>query len=313
MDEFDIVVIGAGVAGLSAAATAARRGARVAVVEKLGAGGQIMTVERIENFPGAVEPVAGFELGPAMQEQAEQAGAEFLLDAVEEVLLDGPARVLRCSQGEITARALIVAAGSSRRALGVPGEERLEGRGVSHCASCDGPLHRGKTVAVIGGGDSAFDEALILATHAGQVLLIHRGESFRAAKPTVEKVSALENVRICLNSTVEEIIGDNVVQGLLVRDRITGASRRESVDGVFVYVGLEPNTDFLKGKLDLAEDGRVLTDRFMQTSLPGVFAAGDIRHASVALLAEAAGDGATAAIAALNYLSEGFEKARAVE
>jgi len=313
MREFDIAVIGAGVAGLSAAATAARHGVRVAVVEKLGAGGQIMTVERIENFPGSAEPVAGFELGPVMQEQAEAAGAEFLLDAVEEVALGGPVPVLRCTQGEVAARAVIIAAGSSRRTLGIPGEQELEGRGVSHCASCDGPLHRGKTVAVIGGGDSAFDETITLAGHAGQVVLIHRGEWFRAARPVVEKVSALENVRICLNTVVEEIVGDSVVQGLLVRDRATGAAREEAVDGVFVYVGLEPNTAFLAGQLQLAEDGRIVTDRFMRTSVPGIFAAGDIRDGSASLLSEAAGDGASAAVAALKYLREGVEYPHAAE
>ncbi|WEX11170.1 FAD-dependent oxidoreductase [Chelativorans sp. AA-79] len=312
MREFDIVVVGAGVAGLTAAATAARHGVSVAVVEKLGAGGQIMTVERIENFPGSSEPVAGFELGPVMQEQAEQAGAEFLLDTVEGFVLGGPVPVIRCSEGEIAARAIIVAAGSSRRALGVPGEEQLKGRGVSHCASCDGPLYKGMTVVVIGGGDSAFDEARTLAAHAGKVLIVHRNDRFRAAKPQVKGVSELDNVTILPNATVEKILGEDVVKAVSLRDETTGTSREEPVDGVFVYVGLEPNTDFLEGKLKLGDDGRVVTDRFMQTSVPGVFAAGDIRHGSAALLAEAAGDGATAAMAALRHLG-GLSALRAAE
>ncbi|WP_309083002.1 FAD-dependent oxidoreductase [Chelativorans sp.] len=313
MREFDVAVIGAGVAGLTAAATAARHGVRVAVIEKMGAGGQIMTVERIENFPGAAEPIAGFELGPVMQEQAEQAGAEFILDTVEGLALDGPVPVLKCGEGEIAARSLIIAAGSNRRKLGVPGEEEFAGRGVSHCASCDGPLYRGMTVAVIGGGDSAFDEARVLAAHAGKVLIIHRGEKLRAARPLVDAVSGLANVKICLGTTVEEIIGEDVVRALSLREGASGASRREPVDGVFVYVGLEPNIGFLGGQLELSEHGRIVTDRFMQTSAPGIFAAGDIRQGSAALLAEAAGDGATAAVAALRHLGARFESLDAAE
>jgi thioredoxin reductase (NADPH) len=313
MREFDVAVIGAGVAGLTAAATAARHGVRVIVVDSLGAGGQVMTVERIENFPGSAEPVAGYELGPTLQEQAELAGAEFLLDEVQSIATDGPMPVITCAGEQVAARTVIIAAGSSRRPLDIPGEEALKGRGVSHCASCDGPLYKGMTVAIIGGGDSAFDEARMIANHAGQVLIIHRNYTLRAAKPLVHKVAALGNVKIHLNTTIEEIIGTTVVTAISLRDQTTGQSRIEPTDGVFVYVGLEPNTGFLQGQLALSDDRRIVTDRSMQTSVPGIFAAGDIRHGSVALLAEVAGDGATAAMAALRHLDTAMASLHAAE
>jgi thioredoxin reductase (NADPH) len=302
MRTVDLVVIGAGVAGLTAAATAARHGLKTVVVEGTGAGGQVINVDHVDNFPGLPQ-TAGYELGPLLQEQAETAGAEFMLATVEAIELDGNDRLVKTSDGTLRARAVIVAAGSSKRALGVPSEERLQGRGVSHCASCDGPLFRGLRACVVGGGDSALDEALALAAHAGRVTLIHRGTALEAQQCLVDRVKATSNITLMLGTVVEEIVGDQIVSAVRLHQPGTGERRSMETDGVFVYVGLAPNTGFLNGLLALDAQGRIDTDAMLRTSVPGIFAAGDIRSGSVALLASSAGDGATAAVAAQRYLA----------
>lgn len=300
MRAVDVVVIGAGVAGLVAAASAARRGLKVVVIESTGAGGQVINVDQIDNFP-ALPCTAGYELGPLLQEQAESAGAEFMLATVQAIELDGRDRLVKTSDGTLRAKAVIVAAGSSKRALGVPGEDRLQGRGVSHCASCDGPLFRGLRACVVGGGDSALDEALALAAHAGKVTLIHRGDRLDAQQCLIDKLHATPTIEQMLGTELEEISGDQVVSAV----RLRRGSERWSMetDGVFVCVGLAPNTGFLNGLLKLDTQGRIETDAQLQTSVPGIYAAGDIRSSSVALLAASAGDGATAAVAASRYLA----------
>jgi thioredoxin reductase (NADPH) len=225
------------------------------------------------------------------------------MDTVEALEIDGDQRIVRCAEEELHARAVIVAAGSSLRALGIPGEERLLGKGVSHCASCDAPFFAGQAACVIGGGDSALDEAAVLAEQASRVLLIHRGPEFEAQQSIVERVAGLGNIEPAFDTEVEEILGDDAVSGVRLRDRESGETRVEALAGVFVFVGLEPNTAFVRGVLDLDEAGHIRTDILMRTSVAGVFAAGDIRQSSVAQLASAAGDGATAAITAYRYLA----------
>jgi thioredoxin reductase (NADPH) len=302
MREFDLVIIGAGVAGLTAAMFAGRYGLKLAVVEQLGAGGQISNAERIENFPGFPQGLGGHELGPLLHEQAEAAGAEFVLDTVQRLEMSGEHRVVRCAGESLRARAVIMAAGSSLRSLGIPGEEKFLGRGVSHCASCDGAFFAGREVCVIGGGDSALDEALVLTEHAARVTIIHRGESLDAQQALQDRIAANGKIAIVLQTSVEEIIGDESVSAVRLRDLASGATHLQEAKGVFVYVGLEPNTAFLRGVLKLDAAGHIETDINMCTSLAGVFAAGDIRQHSVAQLAAAAGDGATAAISAFRYL-----------
>jgi thioredoxin reductase (NADPH) len=302
MQDFDIIVIGAGVAGLTAAMTAARQGRSVAVIDRMGVGGQIANAERIENFPGMPHGIAGHELGPLLHEQAEAVGAEFLLDSVEALEISGEHRLVRGATEALRARAVIVAAGSTLRSLGIPGEQRLLGKGVSHCASCDAPFFTGKAVCVIGGGDSAVDEAVTLAQHAARVTVIHRSGHPRAQKVLIEKATGIDKVAFMRNTLVEEILGEDFVTGIRLRDRTDNAARVETVAGVFVYVGLEPNTAFLRGIVALDPAGHIETDIMMQTSVAGIFAAGDIRKHSGALLAAAAGDGTTAAVAALRYL-----------
>jgi thioredoxin reductase (NADPH) len=305
--DFDLIVVGAGIAGATAAMFAGRFGLRVAVVEQLGPGGQIINATRIDNMPGFPQGIAGIELGPLLHEQADAAGAEFVLDTVESLAIDGPQRLLTCSSETLRAPALIVAAGSALRNLGIPGEAALLGRGVSHCASCDGPFFRGKRVCVVGGGDAALDEALVLAEFAAQVVVIHRGPAITAQHALTERAKAIDSIEVLLSTTVEEIIGDGAVSSVRLTDGTTGKVRDELFDGVFVFVGLEPNTAFLRGLVTLDTAGHIETDLMMRTSLDGVFAAGDIRAHSVALLAAAAGDGATAAVAGHRYLQSSTE------
>jgi thioredoxin reductase (NADPH) len=302
MQDSDLIVVGAGVAGLTAALFAARHGLSVTVVDRMGAGGQISNAERIENFPGFPQGIAGHELGPLLHEQAEAAGAEFLIDTIEGIEIAGGQRILRGAGETLRAPAVIIAAGSALRLLGVPGEAQFLGRGVSHCASCDGPLFAGREVCVVGGGDSALDEALVLATHAARVTVFHHGARLRAQQALVERAAAAGNIEIVPTTVVEEIMGADAVAAVRLRDLATGADRVHATNGVFIHVGLEPNTTFLRNVLALDPAGHIETDILMRTSLAGVFAAGDIRKQSVAQLAAAAGDGATAAISAVRYL-----------
>jgi thioredoxin reductase (NADPH) len=308
MQDIDVVIVGAGVAGLTAAMVAGRHGVKVAVVDRIGVGGQISTAERIENFPGFPQGIAGHELGPLLHEQAEAAGAEFMLDTIESLAPEG-GRFLVRGADTLRARAVIVAAGSAPRSLGIPGEESFLGKGVSHCASCDGPFFKGQEVVVVGGGDSALDEALVLAAHAARVTVVHRGASLRAQQSAVARASAdpkiAPKIAILLDTVVEEIIGGDAVTGVRLRDQKSGEARLQPVKGVFVHVGLEPNTTFLQGLVTLDGTGHIETDALMRTSRPGLFAAGDIRKGSVALIAAVAGDGATAAVAAVRYLQMG--------
>lgn len=299
---FDTVVIGGGVAGLTAGLFAARCGRSTLVLVPDIPGGHLATIDKVEDFPGFLEGVAGYELGPIIQEQAAKAGASFQMAEAQRLGGIGGAWVLTTSEGDIQARTVIIAAGSRARALGVPGEERLWGRGVSHCASCDGPLLRGRAVTVVGAGDSGLQEALTLASFASEVLVVHRSE-----RPTAQDVyqrRVRENPRITLrgHTDVEEVLGEEVVSGVRVRDTVTGEAAVLETAGVFVYVGLEPNTAFLQNTIHLDEAGRIPTDVWMRTELPGVFAAGDIRSNSASQAVTAAGDGATAAIAAHRYL-----------
>jgi thioredoxin reductase (NADPH) len=303
MQDIDLLVIGAGVAGLTAAMVAARHGVKVAVVDRMGVGGQVSTAETIENFPGFPQGIGGHELGPLLHEQAEAAGAEFILGTIEAIEAGGDRHHVRGSTQDWNARAIVVAAGSSHRMLGIAGEARFLGKGVSHCASCDGPLFLNQEVAVVGGGDTAFDEALVLAMHAARVTIICRGPHLRAQQALVTRAKANTKVAVMLDTVVEEITGGEAVSALRLRDVQSGSRRELPVRGVFVNIGLEPNTGFLRDAVVLDAAGHIETDTMMRTSCPGIFAAGDIRKDSVALLAACAGDGATAAVASVRYLA----------
>jgi thioredoxin reductase (NADPH) len=304
MQEFDLVVIGAGAAGLTAATFAARYGLTVVVVERVGAGGQIANADSIENFPGFPGGIAGHELGPLLHEQAEAAGAEFALDTVAAIELAGPHRLVRGATAAWRAGAVVIAAGSVPRPLGIAGETQFLGRGVSHCATCDGPLFAGQEVCVVGGGDTALDAALVLVRDAARVMIFHRGARLSAQQALLDKAAASPKIELACATSVEEILGEDAVSGVRLRVAGTGASRVQNVRGVFVCAGLAPNTAFVRGMLALDAAGHIETDIAMRTSVEGIFAAGDIRSGSVAQLTAAAGDGATAAISAFRYLKQ---------
>lgn len=302
--SYDVVVVGGGLAGLTAGLFAARHGRATLVLEASVPGGHLVNVHRIEDFPGFPDGVAGYELCPQVQEQAARAGAAFALATVERLRPTGDGWAVATAEGTYQARAVIVASGSRPRALDVPGAARLLGRGVSHCATCDGPLCGGQPVAVVGGGDSALQEALALTEYAGQVVVLHRGPAFTAQQTYQERVLAHPAIAVRFGVTVTEVLGAETVSGLRLRDG-TGMTTDLAVAGVFVYVGLVPNTEFLAGLDVLDAAGRVRTDAWLRTARRGLLAAGDVRANSASQAVSAAGDGATAAVAAHRYLRDG--------
>jgi thioredoxin reductase (NADPH) len=303
--DCDILVVGGGLAGLTAGLFAARLDRATLVLEPAIPGGQLVNIEKVEDFPGFPEGVAGFELGPVVQQQAANAGAEFRMAAATGLRQDGESWLVTTDEGDLRSRAVIVATGSRARALGVPGEDRFAGRGISHCASCDGPLFRGKTVGVVGGGDSALQEALTLANHVDRVAVFHRGERFSGQDAYLRRVVEVGNITCHMQASVEEIFGSDGVESVRVRHLGTGEESHVELAGLFVYVGLRPNTELLEGLVSLDESGHVPTDGWLRAGLPGLFAAGDIRRDSAAQAITSAGDGATAAVAAHRYLQQG--------
>lgn len=300
---YDVAIIGGGTAGLTAALFAARYGMKTVILERVMPGGQIINAERVENFPGQPQALAGFDLGPMLQEQALDAGAELIIADVETLRLDDPYKAMDSDEGTMTAKAVIVAGGSSLRKLGLPREEELHGYGVSYCATCDGPFFMDQEVAVVGGGDSALDEALTLTEFASHVTIVCRGASLGGQQMLQDQVLANPKIEARFNTEVMEILGERGVEGLMVRDTATGETTRVDLKGLFVFVGLDPNTVYLQNVLPLDVGGHVEVDLSMRTPVPGVFAAGDIRRQSVAQLAASAGDGATAAISAFRYVA----------
>lgn len=302
-DEFDVLVVGGGIAGLTAGLFTVRHGLKTALVEANMVSGQVVNVEQVENYPGFPRGIAGLELGSLVQEQALAHGLEMIEAEATGLSLQGEQRVVATSEGELAARAAIIAAGSRLRKLGVPGEDQFHGRGLSYCASCDGPLFAGRTVAVVGGGDAALDEALILARYAERVLLLHRRDAFRAQQLLQKRVSEQGNIAVCWNTRLTSIQGNGNVTGIAVQDTHTGEEGDLAVQGVFLFVGLDPNTVWLADTLPLDNSGHIPVDLWMRTPVAGVFAAGDIRQHSAAQLVTAAGDGATAALAAYRYVT----------
>lgn len=294
---YDVVVVGGGPAGYTAAMYAARAGLSVLVLEKLSAGGQMALTDKIENYPGLPMGVDGFTLGEAMQQGAEQAGAETRLAEVRHAELDASPKVLHTSDGQILGRTVILATGARARLLGLPLEQELTGRGVHYCAHCDGYLYRGRTVAVVGGGNSAVADALQLSRLAKKVYLIHRRDSLRAEKAVSAPLFKAENVEILYNSQVTEILRDGRLTGLHLQD-----GRALAVDGLFVSVGRTPETSLFA--LEKDEAGYIIADESTATNIPGVFAAGDLRTKPMRQIITAAADGAVAASAAEHYLSK---------
>ncbi len=303
MEEYDIAIIGAGVAGLAAAAQAAREGWATLCIERMAPGGQILTAETITNFPGHAEPLAGWDAAPRLQDEAEAAGAVLALDEVSAIAPAQGGFTLEAGSGEARAfaRAVIIATGAAHRPLEAPGAAPLEGRGVSQCASCDGPLFKGRTLVVIGGGDTAFDEAATLARHAAHVSILMRGPVPRAQAHLIARVQGLANVTLLTGVRVGAVLGDTSVTGVQLETE-GKPTRVLACEGVFVAIGSIPNSVLARGLADLDAQGRIITDLRYRASSAGLFAAGDVRAGSRALIPDLIADGQAAARAAGDYL-----------
>jgi len=300
----DLVIIGGGPAGFTAALYAARALLSPLVLVGQAIGGQAATTDVMENYPGFPEGVGGMALAQSMQEHAERFGARMVFEQVTAVDLSARPFRLTTWGGEVQARSVIVATGASSRKLGVPGEEKFIGRGVSFCATCDGFFYRDKDVIVVGGGDSAIDEGLFLTRFARTLKVVHRRDQLRATKINQERALANPKMEFVWDTVVEEVLGEDHVTGARVRNLKTGEESVIAADGVFVYVGLIPNSQLFEGQLALDEQGYIIADGRQRTNIPGVFAAGDVQDPLYRQVVIAAGTGAAAAIEAERFLSE---------
>jgi thioredoxin reductase (NADPH) len=301
---YDVVILGSGPAGLTAAIYAGRARRSTLVLAGMDMGGQVARTSRVENYPGFPEGISGTELSQLMQQQAEHFGARVEVDEATAVdLSQCPFRVTTYG-GEHEARALIVATGATPRKLGVPGEDEFTGRGVSYCATCDGFFYRGKKVAVVGGGNSALEEAVFLTRFAERVYVVHRRELLRADAIVQEQARATEKIEIILPHTVSRIVGEQTVTGVELCHCDSDARHSIAVEGVFVYIGMVPNTQFLQGQLGLNQWGYIVADGAQHTSVDGVFAAGDVQELFLPQVATAVGSGARAAMEADKFLAE---------
>jgi len=297
----DVIIIGAGPAGLTAGIYCSRSGLSTLILEKTGIGGQIIKADVVENYPGFPEGMSGFELMEKMRKQAERFGAEFKEGEMSAFMAE--ALTLSTSAGEkYSAKAIIIATGANPKKLGIKGEAELYGKGVSYCATCDGPLFKNKDVMVIGGGDSAVGEAIYLAKLAKSLTLVHRRDNLRASKVLQDRLMSSKNVKVRWDYVPVEIIGANRVEGLKIRNVKTNIEEAISANGIFIYVGLEPNTVFLKGILDLDKQGFVITDEKMRASVGGVFACGDVRKNMLKQVVTACSEGAQAAYSCWHYI-----------
>jgi thioredoxin reductase (NADPH) len=300
--EYDIIIIGGGPAGLSSGIYASRLGAKTLILEKLNPGGQITLSSEIENYPGVCEVKSGLEFMSCWPEQAKRFGCEIKSEEVTKLSPENGKWIIETHKNKYKAKAVIFATGSNPKKAGFEGEEEFTGRGVSYCAVCDGFFYKDRVVAVIGGGDTALEEALYLSKIAKKVYLIHRRDKFRAAPHTQKKVFNTPNIEIIFNETVKKVIGKDFVEGIIL-----SSNKELKVDGVFVFVGMKVNNELVKNLAELNEYGEVKVNLKMQTSKKGLYAAGDVRENSVKQVVAAAGDGATAAINAIKYI-EGENK-----
>ncbi len=298
---YDLLILGAGPAGLSAAIYGCRANLRVLVFEQMLAGGEIASTDRLDNYPGFPEGIGGADFGQLLEQQARRFGAEILPATIEKAFLEGKVKKIVTSRGLFYGRTVIIATGTVPRLLGVPGEEKLRGRGISFCATCDGPFFRGKKVAVVGGGDAALQEALFLTRFVQQVYIIHRRDELRAVPYLQEQVFKQPRIEILWDTIVQGFYGEHKIEKLVLQNVKSAQTLDLPVDGVFLYIGRTPNTGFFQG-VEMDGQGYIMTSEEMETSLPGVFAAGDVRHKFLRQVVTAAGDGAIAAMMAVRYL-----------
>ena len=299
--DYDLIIIGAGPAGLTAGIYAARARMKVLLLEKTAPGGQILITDWIENYPGFPEGISGYDLSEKMKTQAESLGLKIESAEVHSLNLSGKAKEIILKDSTVTSKSLIIASGASPRKLGI-GEDKFFGKGVSFCATCDGPFFRDKTVVAVGGGDTAIQESIFLTKFAKKVHLIHRRDELRAAKILQERAFKNEKIEFAWDSVVTGIEGFFGVEGVTVKNLKTGEEKNIKANGCFIWVGILPNTSFLNSSLKTDEFGFIMADAKMQTSVPGVFAAGDVRDTPLRQIATAVGDAAIAAISAEHYI-----------
>lgn len=304
MEEYDVIIIGGGACGLTAGLYTSRAQLRTVLFEKAVPGGQIATTSLVENYPGFPEGIDGPDLADRMEEQARKYGMEFQYAEVESIEVAGDRRIVHTSEGDFTAKAVIITSGAEHNKLGVPGEAEYTGKGVSYCATCDAAFFRNQRVVVVGGGDAALDEGLFLTRYASEVIVVHRRDELRATKVLQERAFNTPNMRFIWDTVVEEITGTDKVNGVQLRNVKTGAVSHLEAEGVFIYIGLAPQSDFVKDLLPTDGGGHLEVNLWMETVIPGVFAAGDVRINAARQLVSAAGDGCTAAIRADHYIQE---------
>ena len=305
MDKtYDVIVVGAGPTGMTSAMFTGRANLKTLLIERMLPGGQIATTSTVENYPGYPDGIEGPDLSDAMMEHAKQYGIENLSAEVLGMQLDGADRIVQTDEGDMRAKAVIITSGADHNRLGVPGEMQYMGKGVSNCAVCDGAFFADTPVAVVGGGDAALDEGLFLTRYASKVSVIHRRRQLRASKILQDRALAHPKMEFIWDTAVESIDGQNVVDHVKTRNLQTGAEGQLDVEGVFIYIGLSPNTDYLKGLLPIDTGGHLIANAKMETGTPGIYAAGDIRQNAARQVVSAAGDGATAAMSVRAYLKE---------
>ena len=305
MEVYDVLILGGGPAGLTAAIYTSRALLKVGLIEKMMTGGQMMTTDWIDNYPGFVDGIGGFDLSQQMEKQAKRFGLEVISGTIESVDLDASPKVVQTSSGTFYGKAVIVSTGTEPRMLGIPGEKEYKGRGVSYCGTCDAPFFKDKDIIVVGGGSTSFQEALHLAKFAKSIKLISRRpriEELKGERILIDKVQNTPNIELLMHRRLLEIKGEMKVTSAVVEHIGTGETQEVKLDGVFVFIGVEPNTAYLEGKLPLSDDGAIVTDVNMETGVPGVFAVGDIRDKAVRQIATAVGDGAIAAHFAQHYI-----------
>lgn len=308
---YDLIIVGAGPGGLAAGLYGARAKMKTLVLEKEKKGGQIVVTSEVENYPGSVEDATGPSLTKRFADQAEKFGAEFIKTNVTELKLDGDIKEVVCDNATYEAKAVIVATGATPKKIGCPGEKEFTGKGVSYCATCDADFFEDFEVMVVGGGDSALEEAMYLTKFARKVYLVHRRDTFRAAKSIVEKAEANEKIEFWLNKEVVDIKGEGILESVILKDTVTGETSEYVADeddgtmGLFVFIGFNPQTELVEGKLTLNK-GYIVADEEMRTNIEGVFAVGDVREKSLRQVVTAAADGAIAAVNAEKYIDHKF-------
>lgn len=302
-DLYDIIIIGGGPAGLAASIYASRSGYDTLVLEKVGFGGQVILTDFIDNYPGFPDGVSGFELHDKMVKQAEKFGMKSKMEAVTKIEKKDDFFIITTPENSYKSLAIIIASGAKYRRLNIPGEGKFASKGVSYCATCDGPFFKEKDIYVIGGGDTALTEAMYLTKFAKSVKIVHRRDRFRAIKSLVDQASKNQKINFIFNSVLTEIKGDNFVKSVIIKDTKTEEQKEEKADGVFVFIGLDPNTDFVDKSI-LDEENHIITDICMLTKIKGLFAAGDVRSQAFRQIVCAVASGATASEYAGKFIDQ---------